>query len=356
MPDRGSTRASGARPALARPGRDIGPARPAVLRPDRPGRRAGRSARPTPRPRSSSPSASTATATTRARSRFPAGGRAGGRRRRRRPRSARRARRSASTPRPPASASSASSRRSGSRSATSGSRRSWRSPRAAPSSCAVAGRGRRILEAPLDAFLPDAPIEIVERDDPRLAAPLRRLPDRRASTSGARPPGSSASSARWRPSLGRRPGPTAGRARRGSTVRLAVGSPSRSSSADAVGSGGDRRAAPRPRATVPASPGPRRRARALEDRRAICESSAPANSTTIARISAVIGPRARASTPAGQRTASPAATRRCSSPTRTQPPPSITTNQVVFGLSWGSIAPPCGEGELGDRRRARRSG
>ncbi len=68
-------------------------------------------------------------------------------------------------------------------------------------------------------------------------------------------------------------------------------------------------------------------------------SSAPANSTTIARI----GPwsvHAACVTFAGQSTASPAATRRRSSPTSTQPPPSITQNQVVLGLSWGVMEPP----------------
>ena len=40
---------------------------------------------------------------------------------------------------------------------------------------------------------------------------------------------------------------------------------------------------------------------------------------------------------AGQRAASPAAIRVRSSPTATQPPPSITMNQVVFGLACGSI-------------------
>src|SRR4029078_12846506 len=43
---------------------------------------------------------------------------------------------------------------------------------------------------------------------------------------------------------------------------------------------------------------------------------------------------------AGHRTASPAATRVRSSSTPTQPPPSITMNQEVFGLECGSIAAP----------------
>ena len=65
-------------------------------------------------------------------------------------------------------------------------------------------------------------------------------------------------------------------------------------------------------------------------------SSAPASSTTIARISdrSVEAPW---STPAGQRTASPAKTRAVSSPTRTKPPPSMTRNQVLFGFVCGSM-------------------
>ena len=47
--------------------------------------------------------------------------------------------------------------------------------------------------------------------------------------------------------------------------------------------------------------------------------------------------RPRAVMSAGHRTASPAATRVRSSPTPTQPPPSMTMNQVVFGLACGSI-------------------
>ena len=70
---------------------------------------------------------------------------------------------SASTPPPPTSGSSARSTRSSSRSATSGSRRSSRSPAGrrdlAPNPAEVA----RILTPPVEAFLPAAPVEIVER-------------------------------------------------------------------------------------------------------------------------------------------------------------------------------------------------
>ena len=76
-------------------------------------------------------------------------------------------------------------------------------------------------------------------------------------------------------------------------------------------------------------------------------SSAPASSTTIARISEC-SVHAAWITSAGQRTASPAAIRVRSSPTPTQPPPSMTMNQVVFGLACGSIRRAAGEGELGD--------
>jgi hypothetical protein len=40
-----------------------------------------------------------------------------------------------------------------------------------------------------------------------------------------------------------------------------------------------------------------------------------------------------------QSTASPAAMRARSSPTSTKPPPSMTTNQVVFGFECGPILP-----------------
>ena len=49
---------------------------------------------------------------------------------------------------------------------------------------------------------------------------------------------------------------------------------------------------------------------------------------------------------AGQTTASPAAIRVRSSPTPTQPPPSMTMNVVVFGLEWGSIRRVAGERQL----------
>ena len=112
-----------------------------------------------------------------------------------RPRCARRTRRSASTRRPPACRSSAvlgevfipvSDFR-----ITPDRRDRRRAPVLTPNPAEVA----RILTPPVDAFLPDAADRDRRADDRRLAAPLRRLPDRRASTSGARPPGSSASSA-----------------------------------------------------------------------------------------------------------------------------------------------------------------
>ncbi len=64
---------------------------------------------------------------------------------------------------PPRSASSARSPRCGSPSATSGSSRSWRSRQRRPALTADPAEVARILEPPVAAFLPAAPIEIVER-------------------------------------------------------------------------------------------------------------------------------------------------------------------------------------------------
>ena len=89
--------------------------------------------------------------------------------------------------------------------------------------------------------------------------------------------------------------------------------------------------------TGPASPAPAVSSSARPSRipRAAA-SSAPANSTTNARISES-SVQAACSTPAGQSTASPAATRARSSATRTQPPPSTITSQALFGLECRSM-------------------
>ena len=71
----------------------------------------------------------------------------------------------------------------------------------------------------------------------------------------------------------------------------------------------------------------------------IAASSASANSITNARISEC-SVHAACGMSAGHRTASPAATRVRSSPTPTQPPPSMTISQVVFGTACGSIWAP----------------
>ena len=60
------------------------------------------------------------------------------------------------------------------------------------------------------------------------------------------------------------------------------------------------------------------------------------SSTTIARI-CVPSVQAPWRTSGGQAAASPAWIRVRSSPTPTQPPPSITTNQVQLGFVWGAI-------------------
>ena len=97
-------------------------------------------------------------------------------------------------------------------------------------------------------------------------------------------------------------------------------------------------AADRPRRQLTGAPGDRpvarpTAARPADDRVAIV---GPANSTTNARISEC-SVQAACGMSAGQTAASPAAIRVRSSPTPTQPPPSITMNQVVFGLACGSI-------------------
>jgi hypothetical protein len=106
-------------------------------------------------------------------------GRARRRRSRPRPRSARPPRRSASTRSGRASASSARSARSSSRSATSGSRRSsrvaGRAPSPDPERAEVAGSS-----TPRSTPSCRRPDRDRRADDRRLAAPLRRLPDRRA--------------------------------------------------------------------------------------------------------------------------------------------------------------------------------
>ena len=124
----------------------------------------------------------------------------------------------------------------------------------------------RILTPPVARVPAGRPDRDRRADDRRLAAPLRRLPDRRASTSGARRPGSSASS-----------GAVLGARRR--LVRLAARRVA------------ERLRAGRPREvalaalTTGASPRPERdatrRPRGAADRSA---SSGPASSTTNARM------------------------------------------------------------------------
>ena len=165
----------------------------------------------------------------------------------------------------------------------------------------------------------DVPARGADRDgrahDRRVAAALRRLRRGRACRSGARRPGSWASSERcWAAEPGRirwaRRSRDRGRPlgrRRPGTLR-----PVRARSPDA--SAASARACPS----------------------STTWSSAPANSTTKARISECSVQAAWVMS-AGHRTASPAATRARSSPTPTQPPPSMTMNHVVLGLAWGSI-------------------
>ena len=104
----------------------------------------------------------------------------------------------------------------------------------------------------------------------------------------------------------------------------------------AASGGPDRRATPRrPWPTVPAVSS-RARPSTMPF---IAASSASANSTMKARISEC-SVQAACGMSAGHRTASPAATRVRSSPTPTQPPPSMTMSQVVFGAEYGSIRAP----------------
>ena len=208
--------------------------------------------------------------------------------------------------------------------------------RTGPSFAASPAEVARIVEPRMERFLPGAPIVDRRAHDPRLAAPLRGLRRRRACRSGARPRGSSASSARSSPTSG-----PARRARdaRGTGPRSAAprrvsqdGSPSRGSpSVNRAGRGAscaDRRSRPDPGRCSHLGRRPRHdRSRVVGDRSA--------------RRRRRASPSARSRPHAGRRPATPRLRRRRSGsaprPTPTQPPPSTTMNQVVFGLECGSI-------------------
>ena len=206
-------------------------------------------------------------------------------------------------------------------------------------------------------FLPDAPIEIVERtirdwplrygayDVDGLSGLGRDGADPQPARRGPRGPGvmpscGPASGSRTARSGGTAAAASGGTAVAAGTARSQAGSPALEAGVSRRGVGA---ASVRPAADRDDLPGPRRGGTA--DRR--CWSSGPANSTTNARISEC-SVQAACGMSAGQIAASPAAIRVHSSPTPTQPPPSTTMNQVDVRAGVRLDPGVAGERQLGD--------
>ena len=207
---------------------------------------------------------------------------------------------------------------------------------------ASAGRGgphRRAAASPCSC--PAPPIAMVERT-------IGGWPLRYGAYDGRRPvglgrdgPDPRASSARCSPRASRaeaepRPGPScAARVRPARRLAWVAGRPARRCPLP------DRRRAPRAQRRVAPALEPDRPRRVvgageLDDERAHLGVLGPGRVDDVGR----------------PEPASPAAIRVRSSPTPTQPPPSMTMNQVVFGLACGSIRAPRAKASSADRRRA----